>query len=161
MAIIRLEPTRELRGLQRDFDRLFGTVFDSQTVPGSQRATAGRWVPAFDLIETDENFLLRADLPGLAPEDVSIELDDSTLTVSGERKSEHVESQNGYRRIERATGSFSRALRLPDGVPSDSVQASFEHGVLEVTIPKPQRRKPVRVAINQAGAASRGEQQQD
>jgi len=162
MTLIKLESSPELRGWQRDFNRLFGTVFDSQTLNGgAQRGTVSRWVPAVDVIETDENFLLRADLPGLAPEDVDIELDDNTLTVSGERKSEQLESQNGYRRIERVAGSFSRSLRLPDGVAPESVQASFEHGVLDVTIPKPQRRKPIRVAVKQAALASDSEQPRD
>src|SRR5215207_6090602 len=97
-----------------------------------------RWVPAMDLLETADHFVLRADLPGMTQEDVKIELEDSTLTVSGERKSEHEDKQEGYYRVERAFGSFSRSLTLPKGVDGDAVTAGFENGVLEIRIPKPE-----------------------
>jgi HSP20 family protein len=104
-----------------------------------------------DLVEDKEHYLLRADLPGVSEDDVKIELDDNVLTISGERRSEHEERKEGYRRIGRASGSFSRSLTLPDGIEPDSIKAHFEKGVLEVSIPKPEERKPRRVAINVAG----------
>ena len=100
-----------------------------------------------DLVETEEHFVLRADLPGLAEEDVNIEVEDRVLTVSGERKSEQAESKEGYHRVERAFGSFSRSLTLPEGVDADAVTASFDRGVLEVRIPKPEQRKPRKISI--------------
>ena len=84
---------------------------------------------------------------------VSIELEDNVLTVSGERKAEHEENKEGYYRVERASGVFSRSLTLPDGVDPEAVQAHFEHGVLEVRIPKPEARKPRKVAISVGGVA--------
>jgi HSP20 family protein len=104
-----------------------------------------------DLVETDEHFVLKADLPGLSDEDVHIDVADDVLTVSGERRSEHEDKRDGYLRVERSYGSFRRSLTLPEGVDADAVSASFERGVLEVRIPKPEQRKPRRVAI-QVGA---------
>jgi HSP20 family protein len=101
-----------------------------------------------DLVETDDDFVLRADLPGLSESDVKIEFEDNVLTVSGERKAEHEERKEGYYRVERASGSFSRSLTLPEGVDPDAVKASFDRGVLEIRIPKPEERKPRKVAIS-------------
>jgi HSP20 family protein len=126
-----------------DFNRLFNTLFDENR--------AQRWVPAMDLVEADDHFLLRADLPGLGEEDVSIELRDNALTISGERKSENETRERGWYRVERATGKFSRSLSLPEGIDPDAVTASFDKGVLEVRIPKPEAKKPRRIAINANG----------
>ena len=104
-----------------------------------------------DLVEEGDEYVLRADLPGLGEDDVNVELEGDVLTISGERKSEHSEEHEGYRRIERASGSFSRSLTLPEGIDPDSVKARFEHGVLEVRVPKPEQRKPRRVAISVGG----------
>lgn len=146
MAIIRWAPAREVNSLQSEVNRLFGTFFDTQAGAGSGVA-ARRWVPALDLVEDGEQYVLRADLPGVREDDVKVELDDGVLTISGERKSEHEERRDGYRRIERASGSFSRSLALPDGVDPERIDARFENGVLEVRVPKPEQRKPHRVAI--------------
>ena len=146
MALIRWEPARELQTLQQEMNRLFGTVFDNPA--GGNGSISRRWIPAMDLVEEDGGYVLRADLPGLSENDVSIELEDNVLTVSGERKSEHEDRKDGYYRIERASGSFSRSLTLPEGIEPESIQARFDNGVLEVRIPKPEERKPRRVAIN-------------
>src|SRR4051794_36492526 len=146
MAIVRWEPLREFSTLQNEMNRLFNTVFDSPA-PSGNGGTLRRWLPAMDLVETEEHFVLRADLPGLAEEDVNIELEDRVLTVSGERNAEHEEKKEGYYRVERATGSFSRSLTLPEGVDADAISATFDKGVLEIRVPKPEQRKPRRVAI--------------
>jgi len=125
----------------REVDRLFDTFF------GGERDTARRWVPPMDLVEADDHFVLKADLPGLDEGDVSIEVQDGTLTISGERTAEHESHERGWYRIERSYGSFNRSLTLPDGVDPDSISAEFDRGVLEVRIPKPEERKPRRVAI--------------
>lgn len=146
MALIRWEPVRELGSLQNEVNRLFNTVFDTPVQAGERR-----WIPAMDLVEDEQHYVLRADLPGLGPDDVKIELEDGVLTVSGERKAEHAERKEGYHRVERAYGAFSRTLTLPDGVDPEAVEARFEHGVLEVRVPKPAEKKPHRVAIHVGG----------
>ena len=148
MTIVRWEPMRELNSLQSEMNRLFNTVFDSPSASGGLR----RWVPAMDLVETPEHFVLRADLPGLAEDDVKIEIEDNVLTVSGERKAEHETREEGFYRMERSFGAFSRALTLPKGINADAVAASFDRGVLEVRIPKPEQAKPRRISISAGGA---------
>lgn len=152
MALIRWEPVRELNTIQSEMNRLFNTYFEAPS-HGSAGNAARRWIPAMDLVETADEFVLRADLPGLSEGDVNIELDDNVLTMSGERKAEHEARKEGYYRVERSSGSFSRSLTLPEGVDPDAVRASFDRGVLEVRIPKPEQRKPRKVAINVAGAS--------
>jgi HSP20 family protein len=149
MALIRWEPARELNSLQSEMNRLFNTFFDTPTAtPGD---SGRRWIPAMDLVETDEHFVIRADLPGLSDEDVNVELEDNVLTVSGERKAEREDRKEGYYRVERAYGRFQRSLTLPEGVDAEKIEASFDKGVLEVRIPKPEERKPRRVAISVGG----------
>jgi HSP20 family protein len=152
MALIRWEPVRELNTIQSEMNRLFNTFFDS-TAPANGGATLRRWIPAMDLVETEDSFVLKADLPGVSEEDVHIELDDNVLTVRGERKSEQEERKQGYYRVERSTGSFARSLTLPDGVDPEAVTANFDRGVLEVQIPKPEQRKPRKVEITVGGEA--------
>ncbi len=170
MALIRWEPARELQTIQQEMNRLFG-AFDPRE--GGDGGTMRRWIPAMDLTEEGDQFVLRADLPGLRDEDVNIEVEDNVLTISGERKAENEDRKEGYYRVERAVGRFSRSLTLPDGVDPDSIEAQFENGVLTVRIPKPEETKPRRVAIgvgerartlegsgretSTAGGSSRGE----
>ena len=152
MALIRWEPVRELHTMQNEMNRLFNTFFDSPTPSnGGGHSVARRWIPAMDVVESDDHFVLRADLPGVSENDVKIEVEDNVLTVAGERKSEHEQRNEGYYRVERAFGSFSRSLTLPEGVDADGIQAKFESGVLEVRIPKPEQHKPRKVQISLGG----------
>jgi HSP20 family protein len=135
----------------QEVNRLFNNLFDLSDSTGAQR-----WVPTMDLTEANDHFVLRADLPGLGEDDVSIEIQDNTLTISGERKAEHEEHRRGWYRVERSFGRFSRSLSLPEGVDADAVSAECDKGVLEVRIPKPEERKPRRVAIK-AGESGNGD----
>jgi HSP20 family protein len=126
-----------------DFERLFNTLFD-------RSQAAQRWVPAMDLVEAEDQFLLRADLPGLTDDDVNIEVRDNALTIAGERKAEHEQREKGWYRLERQFGRFSRSISLPEGINADAIDASFRDGVLEIKIPKPEERKPRRIAIKGA-----------
>jgi HSP20 family protein len=150
MALVRWEPMRELTSLQGEMNRLFNTFFEDNG--GSNR----RWAPAMDLADAGDHLVLKADLPGLSEDDVRIEIQDRHLTVSGERKAEHEEKREGYYRMERAYGSFSRSVTLPDGIDADKIDASFDKGVLEVRIPKPEERKPHRVEITGASKEIEG-----
>jgi len=156
MALIRWEPTREIHSIQQEMNRLFGTVFE-----GAMSETGGqarRWIPAMDLLEEGPDYVLRADLPGLDEQDVEIELDERVLTISGERSIRRQDRAEGYFRYERAGGAFSRSLTLPEGIDPDSIRASFEKGVLEVRIPKPEERKPRRVTIKPGSGVIEGSQ---
>jgi len=151
MTIVRWEPLRELNSLQSEMNRLFNTVFDTPS-NGSGGNVLRRWMPAMDLVESGDHFVLRADLPGMSEDDVNIEFEDGTLTVSGERKAEHESKNEGYYRVERAFGAFSRSLTLPQGIDPEAVTANFENGVLEIRVPKPEERKPRRIEIGGSGA---------
>ena len=153
MALVRWDPSRELSSLQTEMNRLFQSFFDTpsttaSTGNGGNGGTLRRWHPAMDLVETEDHFVLKADLPGVAESDVKVELEDNVLTIAGERRHEEEVKSGGYYRLERATGVFSRSLTLPEGIDPEAVQASFDKGVLEVRIPKPEERKPRRVAIS-------------
>ena len=141
-VLIRPEP------FSSEVNRLFNTLFGPENGQAQQR-----WVPAMDLVEADDEFVLKADLPGLTEDDVSIEVRDNALTISGERKSESEQKGRGWYRVEREFGRFSRSLTLPEGVNADSIGASFENGVLEVRIPKPEQPKPRRIQIGGGGKA--------
>jgi HSP20 family protein len=143
LTIVRWEPLRELSSLQHEMNRLF-SAFEAPTGNSSPR----RWVPQMDLVETEDHFVLRADLPGMSQDDVKIELEDHVLTISGERKAEHSEREEGFYRVERSFGNFSRSLTLPKGVDAEAVTASFDQGVLEVRVPKPEAAKPRRIEIS-------------
>ncbi len=133
-----------------EVSRLFNTLLGG----GENGNALQRWSPAMDLVEGEDHFLLRADLPGLAEEDVQIEVHDNTLRISGRREAEHEQKERGWYRMERSFGSFSRSLSLPDGVDADAIAASFDKGVLEVRIPKPEERQPRRVQIQSGGSAA-------
>ena len=136
MALIRWEPV--------PMNRLFNSLFDTPTV---QNAGTRRWLPATDVVESDTHYVLRADLPGVSESDINVELDHNVLTISGERKSEQEDRKPGYYRVERTSGSFRRSVRLPEGVEADAITATFDRGVLEVTVPKPAQAQPHKVQI--------------
>src|SRR5689334_1091108 len=115
-------------------NRLLGTIFDTPTTAMSGNGGVRRWIPAMDLVEGEDHYVLRADLPGMGEEDVKLEVEDRVLTLSGERKSETTEKGEGFYRLERASGAFSRSLTLPEGIDADAIAASFDKGVLEVRI---------------------------
>jgi HSP20 family protein len=147
MALIRWEPVAELSTIQDEMNRLFDTFFDQSAPTGRSGGAGRRWVPPMDLLETTDHYVLRADLPGLSDGDVNVQLEGNVLTVSGERNAEHAQHQEGYYRLERAFGAFSRSLTLPHSVDPEAVRAHFDRGVLEIRIPKPEQKKPRHVQI--------------
>ena len=154
MALVRWDPARELDSLQGDMNRLFDRFFEGRGTNGASR----RWIPAMDLVETEDALVLRGDLPGMSEDDVDIEIKDNVLTVSGERKAEHEEKSEGFHRVERAFGSFSRSLTLPRGIEAEKVEANFDNGVLEVRVPKPAEAKPTRVQIGKGTVEGSGKE---
>ena len=158
MALVRWEPVRELTSLQNEMNRLFNTFFDTPT-GGNGAAAARRWIPAMDLVETDDHFVLQGRPPrphrGRRPHRAS------RTTSSRSRASARPSTRTSARATSASSaryGAFRRSLTLPEGVDAEAVSASFDHGVLEVRIPKPEERKPRRVAIQvgERPAADRG-----
>jgi HSP20 family protein len=148
MPVVRFGRTPDLSS---EMTRLFSTFFDTPTGRDSNGGTIRRWIPAMDIVEAGEHYIIKADLPGMTEADVNIEITDNVLTISGERKAELEEKHEGYYRLERTSGAFARSLTLPEGVDAGAVTASFDNGVLEVRIPKPEQAMPKRVQIAVGG----------
>jgi HSP20 family protein len=150
MAVVRWEPFRELAALQSEMSRFMNQVWGGQGGTGGNGAST--WLPAVDVWETENDLVLAFDLPGMAEDDVAIEVDDGVLTVSGEREREEKEEGDRFFRFERRFGAFSRSVTLPQGIDSSKINAEFERGVLKIHVPKPEERKPKRIQIGSQGA---------
>ncbi len=111
------------------------------------RVVTGRWAPSVDVREESGQFVLVADIPGVDPKDIEITMDNSVLTVKGERKLEQRDEKQGYSRIERVYGSFYRRFSLPDSADAERISAKGEHGVLTITIPKKEKAQPRRITV--------------
>ncbi len=140
MAIIRWDPFREMTSMQDQFDRL---------LRGSLEGRRGQesWLPAVDVFDTKDAVVLKAELAGMNPDDIEIEVEDNVLTVKGERKFEEKVDDERYYRVERRYGSFQRSIALPQGVKADDIQATYTDGVLEVRVPKAEEEKPKKISV--------------
>lgn len=136
-ALTRWEPFAELGELRTRFDRMFHEL----------GAGEGEWSLPIDVVRDDGNLVLRADVPGLKPEEVKIEVEDDILTVSGAHEETKEEKDKNFLRRERRYGSFSRSMALPPGVVADDIEASTHEGVVEVKIPLPEEEKKEPVTI--------------
>ena len=134
MAIQRYEPTDFWTGLQQQLDELLGSDGRAET-EGSNVATS-QWMPLVDLKEEPDRFLIRADIPGVEPQDIEVSMDNGVLTIRGERAEDKAEERTGYHRIERARGSFYRRFTLPDVADEAKIAARSRLGVLEIEVPK-------------------------
>lgn len=134
MNIIQYDPWRKLHQLQREME----TLFDRRLELDDDNATVATsdWVPAVDIKEEDNRFVLIADVPGVDPDDIEVHMENGVLSIKGERNEEHKEEKEGYKRVERTFGSFHRRFNLPDTADADGITAKSRHGSLEVIIPK-------------------------
>lgn len=146
MAIVRWEPLRDLLTTQDRFNRLLNETFSH--VFGDEGVSARAWAPAIDIFETDDNLVLKAELPGVDPKDVELRVEDSTLYLKGQRKFEHEVKEENYHRQERSYGSFSRTFAMPSGIDADRVKAEYKDGLLTLTMPKREEAKPKTIKIN-------------
>lgn len=140
-TLVRWDPFREVAALHNELSRLMNNAFEGP-VTGKQS-----WVPTLDVWETDDALVYAFDLPGVGEDKLSIEVEDGALTVSAERERSEEVSQERFHRFERRYGAFRRTVGLPQGVDEDGITASFEHGVLEIRVPKPAEAKPRRIEI--------------
>ena len=127
-------PFSMMRRFQDEMDRTFARVFGRET-DGGMRI----WSPAIEVAEHQGQLRVRADLPGMKPEDVKVEVTDDAVIIQGERKNEHEETKGGVYRSERSYGQFHREIPLPEGTKSDQAKAQFRDGVLEISVPIPQQ----------------------
>ncbi len=146
MTIVRWEPFRDLVATQDRFNRLFQDTFSRVFGEGGEIAQTG-WLPPVDVYETDQNVVMKAELPGVDPKDVEIRAEDGTLYLKGERKFEKEVKNENYHRIERSYGSFARSFALPASVDSEKAVAEYKDGLLTLTLPKKEEAKPKTIKI--------------
>ncbi|MGH8414900.1 MAG: Hsp20/alpha crystallin family protein [Gammaproteobacteria bacterium] len=144
MNVIRYEPWGLMNQLHNEMNRLFDR---GASADGEADLAATNWVPAVDIKEEPNRFLIHADIPGVDPKDIEITMEDGILTLKGERKSETREEGDGYRRVERVSGQFFRRFTLPDTADSEGVSAHGNNGVLEISIPKQPKAQPRRITV--------------
>lgn len=143
-------PFRALQRFADEVDRMFddfGFGGRSSSATGLWRGSAGAWAPDIEAFRRGDQFVIKADLPGLSKDDLTIEVTDAAVTLQGERKAEHKEDREGYYRSERSYGSFCRVIPLPEGAMTDQAKANFRDGVLEITMPTPPVPKSRRLEI--------------
>ena len=146
MNIARFEPWSYVDLLHRDLDRLVG----ARRVAGDEQSPAADWVPAVDIVEEKDCFVLRADVPGVKTEDIEVAMDNGILSVSGERHAIAPTDDSGVQRIERATGRFLRRFTLPDTANAEGISAKTSNGILEVVIPKAPEIQARRITVEAA-----------
>ena len=147
MAIVRWDPFDAFLGAQDDLNRLFRSGWLRGMAPGGASSRAGAWAPAIDIYETEDSLVVEAEVPGVDPKDISVSLDDGVLTMRGERKLEKEVKEENYHRVERAYGAFRRGIRLPPDLDPEKVRASFDNGVLKVTVEKVPPKKPKSISV--------------
>ena len=140
-----LKPFREFERMRRDMDRLWDSFFEG----GVRRRTEeeGAWYPSLDVAETKNEFVVKAEVPGMEPKDIDISLSDGTLTLKGEKKYESEEKKEDYHLVERSYGSFTRSIQLPSEVQREKTSASYKKGVLRIVLPKSEEAKKKEIKI--------------
>jgi HSP20 family protein len=136
--------------LRDEIDQMFDQVFDRflESPSDLRGQTLGGWLPAVDLYEDKDNFIVKAELPGLKKEDIDISLHEGFLTISGERKEEKKYDTSETYRTERFVGRFHRSINLPSKVQTDKINATYKDGVLTVSLPKAEESKPKQITVN-------------
>jgi HSP20 family protein len=146
MSLVRYEPWSLINQLHGDINRLF----DSRTMPygdDGEQLSASDWLPAVDIREEDNRYVIHADVPGVDPEDIEVNMEHGVLSIKGQRQSNTTEERKGYKRVERVSGSFFRRFSLPDTADADAISARCRDGVLEISIPKQAEVMPKRISV--------------
>jgi HSP20 family protein len=153
MSLIRWNPVHELErwpsnffGVQRDINRLFDSFFRSG-MQSEEAVATSYFAPAVDIAEQENEYVVKMELPGVAKEDVKISLESNILTIKGEKKQEKEEKNKNFHRAERSYGSFQRSFTLPSTVKNDKIDATFNSGILSITLPKSEEAKPKQIEV--------------
>jgi HSP20 family protein len=144
MELIPWRPFGELSSIRREMDRMWNRVFGETPLA---RTFAAEWSPRVDLVDTKDSFIVKAELPGLDAKDVDVSISGNVMTIKGEKKKEAEEKDEHHHHVERYYGSFQRSLQLPVNVITDKIEASFDKGVLKVTLPKTEESKKKEIEI--------------
>lgn len=144
-TIVRWDPFRDLVSIQDELNRLFGRTYTG--VESTRPSATGNWMPSMDVFETEDKIVATVELPGIDPADVEVEVEDSTLTITGTREFSSEVKEESYHRIERRYGSFCRSMSLPATADTEKVEAGFDKGVLTVEVPKLEKAKAKKIQI--------------
>ena len=144
-----LDPWKRLVDLEHEMDRLFDWTLGRRR--GEDASEGISWMPAIDLRETEDAFVVEADLPGLEKDDIEISVLDNVLTIKGETKMEEEVKEEAYHRMERVRGKFQRSISMPSSIDQGKVKASFKNGVLQMTLPKHEEAKPKQIKVDVEG----------
>ena len=150
MAIVRYDPFRDLRTLQEEVNRLFST--NMTRAFGDEGIGRGAWNPSVDIYENKDQIVLEAELPGMKQEDFELTVENSVITLRGERRFEKFDDADNYHRVERSYGAFTRSFTLPQTVSAEGATAEYRNGVLRVTLPKREETKTRRIEISSEGS---------
>ena len=143
-TLARWRPFREMMNLREEMDRLMEEAFD---LSGSQHSGATSWGLSLDVAEDEDHFIVKASIPGVNPDDIDVTIRENVLTVQGEVTADDTIKENQYHLRERRYGMFARSITLPVPVVADDIEATYEHGVLTLHIPKAEEVKPRRIQI--------------
>ncbi len=141
--LIRWNPIDDLFDIQENINRIFGNYLSTK---GAQAKVLG-WMPPVDITESENEYVIKADIPGMKKEDIKISLENNTLSITGERKEEKEEKNKNYIKKEKSYGSFMRSFALPHTVDAKGIKATYKEGVLTVTVPKSEEAKPKEIKI--------------
>ncbi len=144
-TLVRWDPFRDLVSIQDELNRLFGRTFAG--IQPMRPTASGAWMPTMDVFETQDKIVARVELPGIDPADVDVSVEDSTLTISGQREFSSDAREEDYHRVERRYGSFTRAITLPQTADTEKVEANFDRGVLTVEVAKAEKAKPKKIQV--------------
>ena len=161
MSLVRYQPWNTLNRLRadqfrNDLSQFFNPNYDSSSESTPEAAMAASsansalpsdWVPAVDVKETENEFVLHADIPGVNPKDIDVQMENGLLTIKGQRETDKTESKDGYTRVERSYGQFARRFSLPDTADADKINAKYDQGVLRITIPKHIKVQPRKIEV--------------
>ena len=152
MAITRWDPFRDFATLQNQMNRLWQEITLARGSTGEEFLTSGNFIPPVDIYEDEHSIVLKLEVPGMNESDLDVRVENSTLTVRGERKFEKEEKEENFHRIERSYGSFARSFTLPNTVDTNSIQAEYVNGILKLSLAKRAEAKPKQIKVN-VGAA--------
>ncbi len=144
MAIVKYNPFRDLRAMQEQMNRLLDMAWNREV---GEELREGIWQPPVDIYEDENSVVIKAEVPGVDQKEIDIRIEDNTLTIRGERKHSQEVKKENYHRVERFYGNFQRSFSLPHTINQEQVKATCEHGVLTITLPKREEKKPKQISV--------------
>lgn len=148
MKLARIEPWDDLNTLHERMNKIFKFPAVKSYFDDVEPLAHGKWAPAVDVSENESEYIVKADLPGISKEDMTVDISDNVITIKGERKHEEKVEEDKYVLVERSYGTFTRSFSLPQNVDAEGIKANYADGVLELKLPKKEESKPKQIKVN-------------